>query len=148
MIYAKGTFLWWRLCISSFRTIAYIVNKQSGICKEFLLLRGLCVPSVKTTTYVYNRFEMKKKIFFFSNLNEKFWIKWKAFYALVFTPYSNETTSLKTIPSFEFTHISWFLYIWLLWKKVYVKLFLNRFMLIQLTFTCSKPVTLFWCFYC
>ena len=33
-------------------------------------------------------------------------------------------------------------------KKVYIKLFLNRFMLMQLTFTCSKPVTSFWCFYC
>ena len=58
MVYQKGTFLWWRLCIPSFRTIAYIVDKQSGICRKYPLLQGLFVPSVKTTTYVCNRFKM------------------------------------------------------------------------------------------
>ena len=72
MVYAKGNFLWWTLCISSFRTIAYIVNKKSGIYRKYLLLQGLCVPSVKTTTDVCNRFKMN---IFFSNLNEKFWNK-------------------------------------------------------------------------
>ena len=85
MVYTKCTFLWWRLCISSFKTIAYIVNKQSGICRKYLLLQGLCVWSVKNTTWVCNRF----KIIFFSNLNEKFWKKstliWAGFLG-VFTP--------------------------------------------------------------
>ena len=85
MVYTKCTFLWWRLCISSFKTIAYIVNRQSGICRKYLLLQGLCVSSVKNTTCVCNRF----KIIFFSNLNEKFWKKstliWAGFQG-VFTP--------------------------------------------------------------
>ena len=87
MVYAKGAFLWWRLCISSFRTIAYIVNEQSGTCRKYLLLQGLCVPSVKTTTYVCNRFKMD---IFFSNLNEEFWNKstliWVGFLGVRFYP--------------------------------------------------------------
>ena len=83
MVYQKGTFLWWRLCIPSFRTIAYIVDKQSGICRKYLLLQGLCV---KTTTYVHNRF----KWIFFSDLNEKFWKKstliWVGFLWVWFYP--------------------------------------------------------------
>ena len=67
MACAKGTFLWWKLCIPSFRTIAFIVDKQSGICRKHLLLQGLCVPSVKTTTYICNGFKMD---FFFK-------FKWK-----------------------------------------------------------------------
>ena len=39
----------------SFRTIAYVVGKQSSICRIYLLLQGLCVPSDKTVTYVGNR---------------------------------------------------------------------------------------------
>ena len=84
MVYAKGTFFWWRLFISSSRTIAYIVNKQRGICRKYLLLQGLCVPSVKTTSYVCNRFKMN------SNLNEKFWNKstliWVGFQGVRFYP--------------------------------------------------------------
>ena len=41
---------------------------QSGIRRKYLLLQGLRVPSVKTTTYICNRFKMD----FFSNLNETF----------------------------------------------------------------------------
>ena len=46
--------------IKRFRTIAYVVNKQSG--RKYILLQGLFVPSVKTTTCVCNRFKMN--IFF------------------------------------------------------------------------------------
>ena len=56
MVYAKGPFLWWGFCIPNFRAIAYVIDKQSGTCRRYLLLRGLCVPSVKTATYVCNRF--------------------------------------------------------------------------------------------
>ena len=86
MVFEKGTFLWWRLFIPSFITIAYIVDKQSGICRKYLLLQGLCEPSVKTTIYACNRF----KINIFSNLNEKFWNKstliWVGFLGFVFIP--------------------------------------------------------------
>ena len=34
--------------------MAYDVDKQSDICRIYLLLQGLCVPSVKTGTYVCN----------------------------------------------------------------------------------------------
>ena len=56
MVYAEGTFLWWGLFISSSRAIAYVINKQSGTCRKYFLLQGLCMPSVKTTTYACNRF--------------------------------------------------------------------------------------------
>ena len=56
MVYAKGTFLLWGFCIPSFRAIAYAIDKQSGTCRRYLLLQGLYVPSVKTTTYVCHRF--------------------------------------------------------------------------------------------
>ena len=36
--------------------IAYVIDKQSGGCRRYFLLRGLYVPSFKTTTYVCNRF--------------------------------------------------------------------------------------------
>ena len=32
------------------------INKKSGTCKRYLLLQGLHTESVKTTTYVCNRF--------------------------------------------------------------------------------------------
>ena len=41
----------------SFRAIAYVIGKQSGTCRRYLLPQGLYVPSVKTTTYVSNRFK-------------------------------------------------------------------------------------------
>ena len=90
------------------------------------VLQRLCVPCVKTTTYVCDRFNAyfctrdhrtNKAI---SSLNRKFWNKSPLicvdfpvvrFYPLRF----NEITSLrKTIPSFEFEYISWILYIRLL----------------------------------
>ena len=42
--------------MSSFKTIAYVVDKQSDICRIYLLLQGLCLPSIKTTTCARNRF--------------------------------------------------------------------------------------------
>ena len=147
MVYAKGSFLWWRLCISSFKTIAYIVNKQSGICRKYLLLQGLYVPSVKTT----NMYVIGLKWIIFFKLKWKVWKQIKPNLAehsrgTFLPPYSNKTTGLKTIPSFKFTYISCILYIRLFWptsvltkklsrrKNVYIKLFLNRFML---TFTAN-----------
>ena len=56
MVYAKGTFLLWRFWIPNFRAIAYAIDKQSDTCRKNLLIQGLYVPSVKTTTYVRNRF--------------------------------------------------------------------------------------------
>ena len=56
IIYAKGTFLLWGFCIPSFRAIAYVIDKQSGTCGRYLLLQELYVLSVKTATYVCNRF--------------------------------------------------------------------------------------------
>ena len=40
----EGTFLWSGLCIRSYKTIAYVIDKQSCVC----------MPSVKTTTYLCN----------------------------------------------------------------------------------------------
>ena len=62
----------------SFKTIAYVVDKQSDICRRYPLLQGLCVSSVKTTTYVCNRFNTSfcardhKTNQAISNLNRKF----------------------------------------------------------------------------
>ena len=56
MVYAKGTFLLWGFCIPSFRTIAYAIDNESDTYRRYLLLQGLYVPSVKTTTYICNRF--------------------------------------------------------------------------------------------
>ena len=56
MVYAKVTFLLKGFCIPSFRAIAYAIDKQSGTCRRYLLLQGLYVPNVKTTTYVCKRF--------------------------------------------------------------------------------------------
>ena len=106
---------------------------------------------------------LKWIFFFFSNFNEKFWNKstliWVGFLGLRFYPYFNETTSLKTIPSFEFAYISCILYTWLLWAiSVLTKNLSRRKSLYKIIFKsvhvdtpniyCSKPVTLFWRFYC
>ena len=56
-VICKLYLLWWRWCIRSIRTTAYVVDKQSGICRRYLLLQ-VCVPSVKTATNVCNRFKM------------------------------------------------------------------------------------------
>ena len=90
-VYAKCTFVWWWLCIPSFRTIVYVVDKQSGICRRYILLQGLCVPSVKSTTYVWNKFKVE---FFFSNLNGQFWTKstliWMGFPGVHFYPLASK----------------------------------------------------------
>ena len=81
MVYPEGTFLWRGLLITSFKTIAYVVDKQSDVCRRYLQLQGLCVPSVKTTTYVCNRFNTSfcardhKTNQAISNSNRKFWNK-------------------------------------------------------------------------
>ena len=56
MVYAKGTFLLWGFCVPRFRAIAYVIDKQSGTCRIYLLLQGLYVSSIKATTCVCNRF--------------------------------------------------------------------------------------------
>ena len=56
IVYAKATFLSLGFCIPSFRAIAYAIDKQSDTGKRHLLLQGLYVPSVKTTTYVCSSF--------------------------------------------------------------------------------------------
>ena len=61
-----------------FKTIVYAVDKQSDICRRYLLLQRLCVPSFKTTTYVSKRFNTSfcardhKTNEAISNLNRKF----------------------------------------------------------------------------
>ena len=81
MVYPEGTFLWWGLFIPSFKSIACVVDKQNDICRGYLLLQGLCMPSVKTTTYACNRFDTSffardhKTNQAISNLNRKFWNK-------------------------------------------------------------------------
>ena len=56
MVYAKATFLLWGFWIPSFRDIDYVIEKQSGACRRYLLLQGLYVPSVKATAYVCKSF--------------------------------------------------------------------------------------------
>ena len=56
MVNVEGTFLWWVLCISSFKAIVYVIDKQSVTCRIYLLFQWLCVPSVKITTCVFNSF--------------------------------------------------------------------------------------------
>ena len=75
MVYPEGIFFMMRV------TIAYVVDKQNYIWRRYLLLQRLCVPSVKTTTHVCNRFNTSfcardhKTNQAISNLNRKFWNK-------------------------------------------------------------------------
>ena len=81
--------------------------RQTWGCKyKYLLLQGLCVPSVKGTTYAWNRFNTSfcardhKTNLPISNLNLKFsnrsTLIWVVFPVVRFYPLcSNETTSLK-----------------------------------------------------
>ena len=79
VVYPEGTFLLWGLFIPSFKSISYVVDKQSYISGRYLRLQGLCVPSVKTTKYICNRFNTSfcardhKTNQAISNLNRKFW---------------------------------------------------------------------------
>ena len=156
IVYAEGTFLWWGLCIPSFRTIAYVINKQGGIW----------VSSVKTTSYVCNRFNTSfctkdhKTHKAISNLNRKFWsnltLIWVGFLGVFLPPCPAEIMSFTTITSFESVFISWILYIWLLWpisiliknlrrrKKVFIKVFLYRFMLILVIYNNNNPFLFWW----
>ena len=80
MRYFLCRYLLWLYILSS-RTIAYVVDKQSCICKWYFLLKGLYVPSVKTTRCVCNRFNTSfwakdhKANQAISNLNRLFWKK-------------------------------------------------------------------------
>ena len=177
MVYAKGTFLWWRLCIRSIRTIAYAVVKQNGICRRYLLLQGLCVSSVKTATYVCNRFKMdfffkfKSKVLKWINPNSLAptrFLVWKPYLYLTSHTYlttylTYHTTSLTDLyfnKKFEQEKKS-------LYKSISKSIRIDTS---QLVFTCSKstietleksvkyvqsskkdtttPMTSFWCFYC
>ena len=42
--------------MSSFKTIAYVIGKQSVTCRRYFLLHGLCVPGARIIRYVCNRF--------------------------------------------------------------------------------------------
>ena len=110
MVYAKGTFVWWWLCIRSFRTIVYVVDKQSGICRRYILLQGLCVPGVK----IQHMYETSLKWIFF------FKFKWTVLNQInpnldgfsrgSFLPPCFKETTLKTILLFEFAYVSCILY--------------------------------------
>ena len=55
--------------------MAYVIDKQCGICTRYPLLKGLCVPSVKTLSNKFNASFCTKdqKIHqTISNLNRKF----------------------------------------------------------------------------
>ena len=93
MRYLLWSYLLWLYMLSS-RTIACVVDKQSGLCKWYLLLKGLYVPSVKTTTCVCNRFNTSfwakdhKTNQAISNLNRMFrtTLTWVGFLGLRFYP--------------------------------------------------------------
>ena len=55
-VYVEGTFSWWGLCISSFKTKAYVIGKQSDTCRRQFLLHGLCVLGARIIRYACNRF--------------------------------------------------------------------------------------------
>ena len=67
--------------VPKFIWIRYVVDTQSYICRRCLLLQGLCVPSVRATAYVCNRFDTPfcardhEITQASSNLNRKFWSK-------------------------------------------------------------------------
>ena len=99
MVYAKCTVLWWRLCKSSFRTITYIVNKQSGIYRKYLEVSKLQHMFVIGWKWIFF-FKFERKLLKQSSPNLG-GLSRRSF----LSPYSNETTSLKTIPSFGFAYI-------------------------------------------
>ena len=47
MVYPEGTFFSWGLWLPSLKTIAYVVDKQSDICRRYLQLQWLCATSVR-----------------------------------------------------------------------------------------------------
>ena len=55
MVYGEGTFLWWWLCTPNFRTIAYVVDNQIGICRRYLpSVRGTMSVKCLTVNLVFN----------------------------------------------------------------------------------------------
>ena len=40
MVYPEGTFLWWGLFVPSFKSIAYVVDKQRDVCRSTLCYRN------------------------------------------------------------------------------------------------------------
>ena len=95
-----------RIIYTKLQTHSLCCRQTKGCMQKYFLLQGLCVPGVKTTTYVWNRFntsfcvrdhQTNQTI---SNLNRKFWNKstliWVDFAGVLFYPLcSNEITSLK-----------------------------------------------------
>ena len=116
MVHAEGTFLWWGLSISSFKTIAYIIGRQRGTCRICLLLQRLCMPSVKITTYVCNRFNTSSctKDHKSHNLNLHTYL----------APCICDFIDNSVLKKGE--------------GKVHIKIFLNRFMLIWIKITMNK----------
>ena len=113
MVYAKDTFLWWRLCIPSIRKIAYIAKRYMK--KIPAVTRVTCAKCQKYNIYAIDL----KLIFFFKfkwNVSKQINPNLGGFSRGSFLPLcSNETTSLKTMPSFELAYISCTLYMRLLW---------------------------------
>ena len=132
----EGAFLWWRLLITRLQPM---LSTKSAIYVEDGQWQGLCVPNVKTTTYVSNRPQNKTNYIKFKTkvLKEINPNLGGLSRGLFLPPCSNETTSLKTISLFELVYISCISYIRLLWpmsvltkklsriKKVSIKVFLN-----------------------
>ena len=132
------------------------INKEVYVENTFCYKDYVC--QVSKLHHVCNRFKMN------SNLNEKFWNKstliWVGFPGVRFYPPTPTRLQvwkpylhLNSHPYlasciYDFFDQSVLTKILSSRKEVYIKLFLNRFMLIQLTFICSKPVTSFCCFYC
>ena len=143
IIYAKVTFSWWRFVYQASELQPMLsINKVLYVEDTFCYKDYVCQVSKLQHMYVIGL----KLIFSFK-------FKWKVLKQInpnlvglsrssFLPPCSNETTSLKTIPSFEFAYVSCILYIRLLWpisvltknlsrrKKVYIKVFQNRFILI------------------
>ena len=40
MVYPEGTFLWWGLFVPSFKSIAYVVDKQRDVCRSTFCYRN------------------------------------------------------------------------------------------------------------
>ena len=143
-----------RIMYAKLRTIACVIDKQSDICRRYLMWQGLCVPGVETTTYLCNRFDTsfcakdEKTNQAISNLNWKFWNKWTQIwvksggFSRGYPPPPPPLPLLQR--NYEYhtfiwisTHILHVVYttsltekIWASEKRLYIIVFLNRFMLI------------------
>ena len=142
MVYSEGTFLWWGLFIPSFKPIAYVVDKQRDVCRSTFCYRDyVCQVSKLQHIYIIGLMllsvpETTKQIRLYQAIY--------TFQGFVYA--ATRLRVWKTIPSSEFAYISCILYIWLLCpisiliknlcrrKKVYIKVFLNQFMLILIIY--------------